>query len=468
MWVISLLTSSGVVFAVCLTTPADADYETSRQIWNRLYDRRPRAVVRCESATDVIAAVQFAREYDLELAVKGGGHHAAGYASINGGILLNLAGMRAVTVSPAQQRVVAQTGLTWAQFDQVDQAFGLACTGPIVSMTGIAGFTLGGGIGWLHRKLGLGCDNLRSAEVVTADGALVTVNHAEHPDLFWALRGSGWNFGVVTSMEFQIHPIGPMVVAGLIYFPLDHFSALVERHRQLRDRFPDELTTWFFLRLAPPVPAIPKEWVGHPVVVLALCHCGAMEEGMKWVEKFTRPAAPLASTVGAVEYCLWQKSLDARWGNGFYNDWRGQYFSELHLAPLEILTDYVSRLESPWTDIKIAHLDGAVSRILETTTAYGNRGARFCLVIQARWERNEESAVQIAWAKELQDRLAPYATGGAYANFLAGDESHRVSAAHGPQNYHRLQELKSRYDPENVFRANPNVPPAQRQPADAA
>lgn len=168
-----------------------------------------------------------------------------------------------------------------------------------------------------------------------------------------------------------------------------------------------------------------------------------------------------------MEYWIWQKSLDARWGNGFYNDWRGQYLSELHPATLEILTDYVSRLESPWTDIKIAHLEGAVSRIPETATAYGNRGARFGLAIQARWERNEESDVQIAWAKELRDKLAPYATGGAYANFLAADELHRVSAAHGPENYHRLQELKSKYDPENVFRANPNVPPAQRKPADA-
>jgi FAD/FMN-containing dehydrogenase len=433
-----------------------------------LYDRRPRAIVGCESTSDVIAAVRFAREYDFELAVKGGGHHAAGYASTDGGILLSLSGMRTVTVSPAQQRAVAQTGLTWAQFDQVDQAFGLACTGPIVSMTGIAGFTLGGGIGWLHRKLGLGCDNLRSAEVVTADGALVTANDAEHPDLFWALRGSGWNFGVVTSMEFQIHPIGLTAVAGLIYFPLDQFSALVEHHRLLRDRFPDELTTWFFLRLAPPVPAIPKDWVGRPVVALALCHCGTMEEGMWWVEELTRPLAPLANTAHIAEYSLWQRSLDARWGNGFYNDWRGQYFSELHPAALEILMDYVSRLESPWTDIKIAHLGGAVSRIPETATAYGNRGARFGLVIQARWERPEESAVQIAWAKELQDRLAPYATGGACANFLAADEPHRVRAAHGPENYQRLQELKSKYDPENVFRANPNIPPVPRKPADSA
>ena len=214
--------------------------------------------------------------------------------------------------------------------------------------------------------------------------------------------------------------------------------------------------------------AIPKNWVGRPVVALALCHCGVVEEGMKWVEEFTRSLAPLVSTVGAVEYWLWQRSLDARWGNGFYNDWRGQYFSELDPAALEILTDYMSRLESPWTDIKIAHLEGAVSRIPETATAYGNRAARFALAIQARWERSEESAAQIAWAKELRDRLAPYTTGGAYANFLAADEPHRVWAGHGRENYQRLQELKSKYDPENVFHANPNVPPTPRKPADSA
>jgi hypothetical protein len=189
---------------------------------------------------------------------------------------------------------------------------------------------------------------------------------------------------------------------------------------------------------------------------------------MKWVKELIRPLAPLANTAGAVEYWLWQRSLDARWGNGFYNDWRGHYFSELDPAALEILTDYVSRLESPWTDIKIAHLEGAVSRIPETATAYGNRDARFALVIQARWERKEESDVQIAWAKELRDKLAPYTTGGSYANFLAADETHRVSAAHGPENYLRLQELKSKYDPENVFRANPNVAPIQRNRRDSA
>jgi FAD/FMN-containing dehydrogenase len=442
-----------------LIMPGDAQYDASREIWNRLFDRRPSVIVRCTSAADVVAAIRFAREHDLEIAIKGGGHHAAGHASTDGGVLLDLTGLRAIEVNPEQRYAVAQAGLTWAHFDQVTQAFGLACTGPIVSMTGIAGFTLGGGFGWVHRKIGLGCDSLKSATVVTADGNLVTANEADNGDLFWGLRGSGWNFGVVTSMEFQLHPIGPSVVAGLIYFPLDRFPELVDHHRKLISRFPDELTTWFFLRLAPPVPVIPKEWVGRPVATLALCHCGDLEDAMKWTQEFTSFGKPIVNTVTTIEYRLWQRSLDARWGNGFFNDWRGHYLDDLSPGAIRILMDHVERLDSPWTDIKIPHLEGAVSRVPESATAYGNRNTRFGLVIQARWEHGSDSAVHVSWAKELRDALAPYSSGRVYANFIAADEADRVSLAHGPKNYRRLRELKSKYDPANVFHNNPNVPP---------
>jgi FAD/FMN-containing dehydrogenase len=242
-----------------LILPGNAQYDVSREIWNRCFDRRPSVIVLCTAAADVIAGVRFAREHNLEIAIKGGGHHAAGHASTDGGVLLDLGGLRAIEVNPEQHNAVVQAGLTWAHFDQVTQAFGLACTGPIVSMTGIAGFTLGGGFGWLHRKLGLGCDNLKSAMVVTADGNLVKASEVDDHDLLWGLRGSGWNFGVITSMGFQLHPIGPSVTAGLLYFPLALFPELVDHHRQWVSQFPDELTTWFFLRLAPPLPIIPKE-----------------------------------------------------------------------------------------------------------------------------------------------------------------------------------------------------------------
>ena len=368
--------------------------------------------------------------------------------------------MRSIEVDPRTRTARAQSGLTWAHFDQVTQAFALAVTGPIVSMTGLTGFTLGGGFGWLHRKIGLGCDSLRSAQIVTASGELVTANATENSDLYWGLRGSGWNFGVVTSMKFDLHAVGPGVTAGLIYFPLDQLPELVERHRALLPDFPDELTAWFFLRLAPPVPVIPKEWVGKPVVAIAMCHCGKPEEGTHWAAQLAKCGHPIVSTVAPVEYRAWQKSLDARWGNGFFNDWRGHYMDDLPAQAIQVLMDGVAQIRSPWTDIKIAHMEGAVSRVPETATAFGNRRARFALVIQARWENEAESTEQVAWAKELRDRLAPHSTGGVYANFVAADEPDRIPAAHGAENHRRLRELKAKCDPTNLFRANVNVAPA--------
>ncbi len=439
--------------------PADEGFDASREIWNRSFDRRPAVVLRPASTSDVVSAIRFAREHQLELAVKSGGHHVAGHASTQDGLLLDMTGMQAVQIDPGAGSVKTQSGLTWAHFDQLTQAFGLASTGPIVSLTGVTGFTLGGGFGWLHRKAGLACDNLRAAEVVTASGDVLVASEKENSDLFWGLRGSGWNFGVVTSMDFALHPIGPMVVAGLIYFPLDELPELVTRHSQLRADFPDELTAWFFLRLAPPVPAIPKEWVGRPVVAIALCYCGEVPDGLRWAAELARFGNSIVSTVAPVEYRVWQKSLDGRWGNGFHNDWRGHYLADLHPEAMGILMEGVRQLRSPWTDIKIAHMEGAVSRVGSSATAYGNRNARFALVIQARWQDSAESDGQIRWATDLRDRLAPYATGGAYANFISADEGPRVKHAHGAENYRRLQILKAKYDSENLFHVNPNVAP---------
>jgi len=236
-------------------------------------------------------------------------------------------------------------------------------------------------------------------------------------------------------------------------------AKLVEHHRRLIARFPDELTTWFFLRLAAPVPVMPKEWVGRPVAALAICHCGDREDAMMWTQEFVNFGEPIVNTVAPIEYRLWQRSLDARWGNGFFNDWRSHYFDDLRPEVIGILMDRVERLNSPWTDIKIVHLEGAVSRVPESASAYGSRSARFALVIQARWEHGSDSAAQVCWAKEVRDALEPYATGRVYANFIAADEADRVSSAYGQENYRRLRELKSRYDPTNVFHNNPNAVP---------
>ena len=260
-------------------------------------------------------------------------------------------------------------------------------------------------------------------------------------------------------MGFKLHPIGPSVTAGLLYFLLALSPEVVDHHRQRISQFQDELTTWFFLRLGPSASVIPKEWVGRPIVVLALCHCGDVEEAMSWTQAFTNVGKRILNTITPIEYRMWQRSLDARWGNGFFNDWRGPYLDDLSAGAIRILMDHVERLNSPWTDIKIAHLEGAVSQVPEGATAYGNRNARFGLVIQARWEHGSDSTAQVAWAKGLRDALAPYTTGSVYANFIAADEADRVCSAHGPENYRRLRELKSKYDPADIFHNNPNVPP---------
>jgi FAD/FMN-containing dehydrogenase len=437
----------------------DAGYDAAREIWNRLHDRRPAVIVRPLATHDIAIALAIARRHELAVAIRGGGHHVAGHATCEGGMLLDMRGMRRLTIEPEQHMAIAGAGLTWAAFDQATQAFGLATTGPIVSMTGLAGFTLGGGFGWLHRKVGLGCDNLIAAELVTTSGEIVRASENEQPELLWGLRGAGWSFGVVTAMELRLHKLGPTVTAGLIYWPLSRLAELVDRHRTLLADMPDTLTTWFFLRRAPPHPAIPPGSVGQPVVALAMCHCGSADDGRAWAQRFAAMAPPIASTLGEIEYRLWQRALDARWGDGLYNDWRGHYLDDLSSEAIAILTRHVEQLTSPWTDIKIPHLGGAVARVADAATAYGNRQARFGLVIQARWERAEDSAAQIAWARGLRDALAPHATGGAYANFLAADEAERIALAHGSANMARLARLKASFDPGGALAFNPTQMP---------
>ena len=436
----------------------DIEYDRVREIWNRLVARQPFIIACCTGAADVVKAIQFAREHGLEVAIKGGGHHVAGHALCDDGLVIDLSPMKGIRVDPVQNRALTQTGLTWADFDHETQTWGLACTGPIVSMTGVPGFTLGGGYGWLHRKLGLACDNLISADVVTAEGNLLHANAQCNPDLFWALRGGGGNFGVVTSMEFQLHQIGPQVVAGLVYFPLDSFSKLVDFHRDYVASAPDELMTCYVLRKAPPHPAIPQEIVGKHVVAVSFCYCGTVHEGEKWAKQLITFQEPIANLIGPISYTEFQKSLDSRWDNGFYNDWRSHYLDELTPESIAILSEYLQQVDSPWTDIKIFHLEGAVNRIPENATAFGNRKARFVLVIQARWERETETEKNLDWSHNLLQALTPFATSGAYSNFLAEDEGDRIPDVYGA-NYERLREIKKRFDPENFFHFNANIKP---------
>jgi FAD/FMN-containing dehydrogenase len=439
--------------------PGHAPYDTAREIWNRRFDRRPALLMRCAGHADVANAVRFAQRHELELAVRGGGHHVAGYASSDGGLLLDLSPIRGIRVDPARRTAVAQTGCTWADFDRETQEFGLACTGPIVSMVGLPGFVLGGGFGWLQRKIGLACDNLVGADIVRADGHCARASLEDDPELLWGLRGAGWNFGVVTSMELRLHEVGPNVLSGLIYFPIDRFAELVQFHRAVLHAAPEELTTWLVLRLAPDHPRIPQSFHGRPVCALAFCHCGSKEDAERWASRIWDFQPGLANLLVWRPYVDWQKALDERWGNGFCNEWRSLYFDDLDSNCVEVLLRFLARLDSPWTDIKIPHLGGAIAREPEGGAAFGNREARYCLVIQARWADPGESEKHLAWAKDLQTALQPFSTGGTYMNFLAPDENDRIESGYGKQAYERLRALKTRMDPQNIFHLNPNIPP---------
>jgi len=439
--------------------PGDALYDAAREIWNRRFDQRPALIVRCAGHADVAKAVRFARQHDLELAVRGGGHHVAGYATCAGGLLLDLSPMRGIRVDPTRQIAVAQAGCRWADFDSETQELGLACTGPIVSLTGLPGFILGGGFGWLQRKLGLACDNLLAADLVTADGSYVRASLDREPELLWGLRGAGWNFGVVTSLEIRLHPIGPSVLAGLVYFPLERFADLVRFQREELDAAPDELTTWLLLRLAPDISEIPRAFHGRPVCALAFCHCGNRNDAERWAQRVRGFAGALAALLSWRAYTAWQRALDARWGNGFYNEWRSLYFAQFDAGSIEALLRSIQLLDSPWTDVKIPHLGGAISREPEGGAAFGHRDAHYCLVIQARWSDPSASDHHLTWARDLQRALQPFSSAGAYLNFLAADESDRIESAYGSSAYARLRALKTRMDPQNLFRRNPNIPP---------
>jgi len=441
-------------------TPGQPQFDAAREIWNLLHDRQPALVVRCTGHADVATAVRFARERDLEIAVKGGGHHAAGHASCDGGLLLDLSLMRGIHVDPERQTAIAQGGCTWAGFDHETQEFGLACTGPIVSMTGLPGFLLGGGFGWLQRKLGLGCDHLVGADLVDAEGRYVRASDTENPELLWGLRGAGWNFGVVTSMELKLNRVGPEVLAGLVYFPIERFAELCRFHCAVIDDAPAELTTWLILRLAPNVPAIPESFHGRPVCAIAFCHCGEKIDAEHWADRIREGVAErFGDSIIWRRYEEWQRALDGRWGNGFYNDWRSFYFDELQPKCIDVIRKYLMRLDSPYTDIKIPHMGGAVAREPEGGAAFANRHRRYCLVIQARSSDQKESAKHLQWAKDLQSELQPFSAGGAYVNFLAPDESSRMRSAYGEDGYRRLVALKTRMDPGNVFHLNPNIAP---------
>jgi FAD/FMN-containing dehydrogenase len=443
-----------------LALPGDDGYDAARNIWNAMVDRRPGLVVRCLGAADVINAVKLARDEKLLIAVRSGGHNVAGNAVCDGGLLIDLSLMRSARVDPTSGTARVEPGATLADFDKETQAFALATPLGINSTTGIAGLTLGGGFGWTTRKFGLTIDNLISADVITTEAKLVRASEKEHQDLFWALRGGGGNFGVVTSFEFKLHPLGPEVLSGLIVHPIKKAGELLPEFRRIANEAPDELTIWAVMRKAPALPFLPAEWHGKEVLIFAACYSGDIKDGEKAVQGLRALGKPIVDVISPHQFTAWQAAFDPLLSAGARNYWKSHDFADLPDAAIKVILDAVRTLPSPECEVFIAHVGGAMARVPASATAWPSRDAHFVMNAHARWREEAQDSACIAWARRLFDASAPFAAGSVYINFMPGDESDRVEKAYGP-NYRRLTEIKRRYDPDNLFRMNQNIRPAK-------
>ena len=440
-------------------TPDTPGYDQARTIWNAMIDKRPAVIARCAGAADVGHAVRFAREVGLDIAVRGGGHNIAGSALSDGGLVVDLSGMKSIRVDPARRVAVVEPGVTLGEFDHDTQAFGLATPVGINSTTGIAGLTLGGGFGWLSRTYGLTVDNLRSADVVTVNGDFVHASERENADLFWGLRGGGGNFGIVTAFELGLHPVGPEVMAGLLVHPFADAGRLLRRYREVCLAAPNELSAWVVMRKAPPLPFLPADVHGTDVVVIAVLYSGDMQAAERAIAPLRAIGKPIADVVSPHPYTGFQAAFDPLLTPGARNYWKTHDLAPMGDEALDLAIDAVRRLPGEQCEVFLAQLGGAVRATPEDATAYSGRNADWIVNVHARWTDPAQDERCIGWARRLYADLAPYATGSAYVNFMSHDESDRVRQAYG-SHYARLAALKRTYDPANVLRTNQNIAPA--------
>jgi FAD/FMN-containing dehydrogenase len=448
-------------------TPEHAQYDTARAVWNGAIDRRPRLIARCSGTADVVAAVRFARAHDLEIAVRGGGHNVAGTAVCDDGIVVDLSEMRAVRVDADRGTAQVEGGALWADVDRETQAHGLAATGGIISHTGVAGLTLGGGIGWLMRKHGLTIDSLLAADVVTAEGELLRASEDQHPDLFWALRGGGGNFGVVTSFEFRLHPVGPDVLAGVIPWDAADTAAVLRFYRDFVRSAPDELGTVVRFGTAPPLPVVPGKLHWRPVVLVGACHAGPVEDAEVALQPLRAFGKPLLDLIAPTPYVNHQSGLDSTVLHGWRYYWKSTYLPELRDDLIGVIAEHAFSCSSPRSYVAMFHLKGAVSRVAEGATAFGNRQASHAVTLDAVWRSGEDYADRdVAWARRFFAALDSYRDG-VYVNFLgAGEGVDRIREAYGAAVYDRLVDVKTRYDPDNVFHHNQNIHPRGSSPSE--
>ena len=435
-----------------LLTPADAGYEDARQVHNGLIDKRPALIVRCSGVADVVDAIKVAQKLGLEVAVRGGGHNVAGRATIDGGVMIDLAPMKGIHVDPRSLTVRAQGGVTWGELNRETQLHNLAVTGGIVSSTGIAGLTLGGGLGWLMGKHGLALDNLRSVELVTAEGTVVWANQEEEADLFWAVRGGGGNFGVVTSFEYKLHPIGPMITGGLIAYPFDCAGDVLRFFRERTASLPDEQVLFAGLTHAP-------DGSGTKLAALITAHCGPLPAGEKAMQPLKKFGSPVMDALGPMPYCELNRMFDAGYPKGALNYWKSSFLAQFSDDAIDTMIACFAECPSPMDSIVLEHMHGAAARIGVGETAFPHRAEGFNFLVLSEWIEAALTDRCMAWARESYAKMQPFLASGRYMNYLGDDEaSNSVAAAYGP-NYRRLQEIKTKYDPENFFRINQNIRP---------
>jgi FAD/FMN-containing dehydrogenase len=441
-------------------TPGSPGYDEARAIWNGLIDKRPALIVQCSGAADVVDAVNFAREHGLALSIKAGGHNVAGNAVNDGGIVIDLSQMRGVHVDPETQTVRVQGGATWGDCDRETQLFGLGVPGGVVSTTGVAGLTLHGGIGHLRRKHGLSIDSLLSVDIVTADGQFRKASATENEDLFWAVRGAGSNFGVVTSFEFRAHPVGPMVMVGAIFYPLEHAPTLLPAWRDVMAAAPEELSSLAICWSVPAHEPFPEELHGTPVFVVAAAYCGPVDGGEPVVQPLRELGEPLIDLSGPWPWLGLQSGFDAIFPKCEFRYWKSRSLAELSDDAIGEILALADRRPNSMSDIVIWHHGGAMSRVGETETAYGGRDVQFLVTAEASWTDSPQTDDAISWAREAWDAMERYSTGGVYLNFPGlGEEKEALARAGYGVNYERLAALKTTYDPDNLFRMNINIPP---------
>jgi hypothetical protein len=434
--------------------PGHPGYDPARALYNAMIDRRPALIVRCRETSDVLRAIEFARTHHLVVAVRGGGHNVAGKALCDEGLVIDLTEMKGIQVAAAGRTARAEAGLTWGDFDRHTQEHGLATTGGFISTTGIAGLTLGGGLGWLMRKYGLACDNLRSAEIVTADGQVRTADATENPDLFWALRGGGGNFGVVTSFEFGLHPVGQML-AGVVFFPLEQAETALRFYRDLMATAPDELMAYAVFLTSPE---------GARMFAVPVCYVGPPESAELLLGPLRSHPSMAADLVRPMTYREIQSMFDAGFPSGRFNYWKSSFLRDLSDEAIATLVAHFMTVPSAFSAIAIEPFGGAVARVGVDETAFPHRSARFSLVIVSMWTDPREASANIRWTREFWNAMQPFASERVYVNYLDTDDTDRVQAAYDATTYRRLRLVKERYDPENFFHINQNIGPASKVP----